>query len=1020
MSTPIRKRNRRIISCLNCRKRKRKCDRELPCLNCKRYNIASTCTYDLSVPAGVKKATSSSSAAPAMQHELVVMKDRLSQIEASIAVATLHRATVGPNDIPEDGSMDGSAGGTQTSLGNNEHGSVKDDVSLTSMMSGSLESLNQQLMAGNSQPLVPCSKSHKYLISHISPPSLVPDESDVINNREKDLSMQSVDRQPSSQFVTALPSGSPFIPNLPIQQNQSRFPSQNSGKQVQSCGLPALPSLIVHRSNDNHSVRNGLSSHSSATNIQRSLPSSSSNILSAQVGESSLSLGSRMVASINLVSQNMGNIFVGPYPLESAEEEMSFHSSPPKDYKEVLAPPRTLHFKSLLRFDPGIQFFWKYRPFLKPDSLIREKMIYISEEKIEHYTLEAKRIYAEGYIPRPEETNDAVKIKLAITKFACRVGLNFAPNIDYSVNLVTRIKLMLSGIEIMPYVNKFFKNLYTYFPVIEQEEFTRDLSRILGEELAPTTTCQNLRFEKRDDIATVAILLIMVRWVSISDIQFMYDSQSYLLVPTDESSRFGVLPIEFVDLAEDCVKELNVVRYFSIRILQCLLFIRTYRMHSPEEADGTSGSSTQVFNGIVINMAFSLGLNRDPSKVANYDLDPKMRYQQKKLWFHVSKLDLLDSMMYGSMISTSDETYDLVDVTNNDYSGSMKNFHIEKTVIELGMEFNQICRPLKKIVKLIIDLRNPVKLSLLLEEVTKLEVCMKHVLGDFSRYLDPNYFIQKLIKAWKFVVYVHCQMTLCYVYHVLFLHYERKGNYQLMLFYFNKYISMVIAEWAELTPEILAKAFDGTGWLLIAPVVQLLYQMLLLVCNTAMLRLSAGLYRMEVENIDDPVRKDALCDLRNIVEDTSMSKLKGLYSLRNRYSMAWKLSKVHFGVFHVLKNWNCLDRAVEDGFLRELEFGLVTSDIQNTTSLLTMYRTKPLLTVEGLVTALRNRPDKCLAESIQIDNMWIHMANFFHEPDAVPPMCQNDGSAGLGLEPTSYSIFPTDFEAFGNLLLFQI
>ncbi|KAG7192631.1 uncharacterized protein KQ657_001411 [Scheffersomyces spartinae] len=844
--------------------------------------------------------------------------------------------------------------------------------------------------------------SHKYLISHISPP--VP----VTKGSEQGMLMPTgSNNQVPPQFVDA----TPFIPR---NSNQNQHP-----KTQNILALPVLPVLNSPHTSDVQSLRGVGLSQSSTSSHHHSTATCSSNDLSPPDFQSRLG-----TSGIIKGNQPLGNIFIGPYPLESAHEEMSFHSSPRKDYKEVLPPPRTLHFKALLRFDPGIQFFWKYRPLLKPEAMIRKKMIYISEEKVEHYTLEAKRIYGDGYIPRPEEANEISKIKLAITKFAGRMGLNFAPNIDYSVNLVSRLKLMLSGIEVTPYVNKFFKNVYLYFPVIEQEDFTKDLSRILGQDLTPTTTCQNLKFEERDDVATIAILLIMIRWVSISEIELKYDTQSYLLVPTDESSRFGILPIEFVDLAEDCMKELNITRFRSIRILQSLLFIRAYRMHAPEEVDSTSGSSTQVFNGIIINMAFALGLNRDPSKVANYDPDPKVRYQQKKLWFYVNKLDLIDSMLYGSMLSTSDETFDLSEITVHELNASVQTFQSERIALDLDLEFNQISGPLKKIVKVIVDLKNPVRVSSLLEEATKLEICMKHILGEFSKYLDPNYFIQKLVKVWKFVIYLHCQMVLCYIYHILFLHYEQKRNYQIMLFYFNKYINIVVVEWAQLTPEILAKAFDGNGWLLIAPTLQLLYQMLLLICNTSILRLSAGLYRIKIENIQDPAKEEAIRQFLKVMEDTCMHKIRGLYSLRNRYSMAWKLSKVHFGVYNILKDLNYFDSLAPDipdvGYLPEIEFGLATSDIQNTVSRLSMLKNGPFLTVENLVSSLKDRADKCLAESIQIDNMWIHMANFYHDADAVPLTCQNDGSSGLGLESTSYSIFPTDFEPFGSMLLFQI
>lgn len=41
-----KKRLRKIISCLNCRRKKRKCDRNLPCSQCLKVSIGDTCSYD--------------------------------------------------------------------------------------------------------------------------------------------------------------------------------------------------------------------------------------------------------------------------------------------------------------------------------------------------------------------------------------------------------------------------------------------------------------------------------------------------------------------------------------------------------------------------------------------------------------------------------------------------------------------------------------------------------------------------------------------------------------------------------------------------------------------------------------------------------------------------------------------------------------------------------------------------------------------------------------------------------------
>ncbi|KAF1991251.1 hypothetical protein K402DRAFT_369206 [Aulographum hederae CBS 113979] len=50
-SAPPRRRRRNILSCLECRKRKQKCDRGHPCLQCVARGTDSTCSYDVRLPA---------------------------------------------------------------------------------------------------------------------------------------------------------------------------------------------------------------------------------------------------------------------------------------------------------------------------------------------------------------------------------------------------------------------------------------------------------------------------------------------------------------------------------------------------------------------------------------------------------------------------------------------------------------------------------------------------------------------------------------------------------------------------------------------------------------------------------------------------------------------------------------------------------------------------------------------------------------------------------------------------------
>jgi hypothetical protein len=70
METPVRKRRRPAVACIECRRRKVKCDRTLPCKSC--VHGASLCVYDGSVEAAARASmprTVSNSALADGQHD---------------------------------------------------------------------------------------------------------------------------------------------------------------------------------------------------------------------------------------------------------------------------------------------------------------------------------------------------------------------------------------------------------------------------------------------------------------------------------------------------------------------------------------------------------------------------------------------------------------------------------------------------------------------------------------------------------------------------------------------------------------------------------------------------------------------------------------------------------------------------------------------------------------------------------------------------------------------------------------
>lgn len=58
-------------------------------------------------------------------------------------------------------------------------------------------------------------------------------------------------------------------------------------------------------------------------------------------------------------------------------------------------------------------------------------------------------------------------------------------------------------------------------------------------------------------------------------------------------------------------------------------------MFAPEEFDGIDGGNSQLFNSMLIQMAYLLGLNRELGNFRNVFIDEKANNLGRKIWHYL-------------------------------------------------------------------------------------------------------------------------------------------------------------------------------------------------------------------------------------------------------------------------------------------------------------------------------------------------------------------------------------------------
>lgn len=235
-------------------------------------------------------------------------------------------------------------------------------------------------------------------------------------------------------------------------------------------------------------------------------------------------------------------------------------------------------------------------------------------------------------------------------------GRKVSPD-DFKANPVDMMKKYLPTKKVLwLFIERFFEVLYVYLPYVDEETFKEDVKRIMG---SADDKDQNITMNIRSgiDFALVGTVCIILRLVwntlpinnsnkilgkSINTKTYPEDQEALAILQKPENE----IPLELVECVKHCFSNLKLMRKSSLKIVQCALYMRFYFMYSPEDGDGADGGDSQIFLGMIIQMAISIGLHRDPKNFENFG-NERQRHLWRKIWFALVSLDVSQSVNLG-------------------------------------------------------------------------------------------------------------------------------------------------------------------------------------------------------------------------------------------------------------------------------------------------------------------------------------------------------------------------------------
>lgn len=276
-------------------------------------------------------------------------------------------------------------------------------------------------------------------------------------------------------------------------------------------------------------------------------------------------------------------------------------------------------------------------------------------------------------------------------------------------DLMQSIKLILPKRNVVwKLINHFFFVAYPFFPLVDESDFRRHLKEIIGEEDYTDTKVAGFKIRKRVDYAVIGLLLIFLRIAYLSLSSNIVDDgsndvQKSPLASEREYLLSNPIKIEAFTAAKNCFSQFDYYNCIDMKVLQLVLFIRIYYMYAPEEGDDYDGKVSRILNSTIIQMAYSMGLHRDPGHLPyNFNNIKLNNNLNRKIWHFIVCLDYNSSLLSGDPLSTKIIPSDTnIPDFSTDYE-STTNKKVENQIAEIMADTKVRLAMLKTVIDIVL------------------------------------------------------------------------------------------------------------------------------------------------------------------------------------------------------------------------------------------------------------------------------------------------------------------------------
>lgn len=593
---------------------------------------------------------------------------------------------------------------------------------------------------------------------------------------------------------------------------------------------------------------------------------------------------------------------VGVNPLNGTLEKISFFS----DYSSMSYDTDTgeemnhgpFSWHSIVRVDPALADVWSFILDIKPTKRVKVPSVYRKNTIGANAPLQLMEKIRQHSEQRFDPTN--AKLQLTIP-----LGLTFKDpyrNKTDASHDERLLAILPSKRVLWTHIDRFFHYIYPFYPFLDETHFRTSIERIFGLPEYLDLPVVSVNVEGRLDFAHIGVLCLVLRmsYLSLISNDVLENTDAKCSASDDKDRHLLLCPIgiEFVDFSRFCLNQSQISNRASLFVMQLVVYMRIYMEVAPEDPDGPGRDLHQVNNGVLLQLAYSIGLNREPDKMMDMLNNPRLNNVRRKLWMFVTSKDYNNLIKFGTPFTSldyfSDTNFPYLDSTN-------ANSDSDPVVMSSIQPLEKLRRVLKAVLKNVLIMNQDTLIAEFITNLNQLEVFIYETFGTMKDFhlafqkTDP----QSLAKVLQLQYYIQLQIFMVSCYFRLYLLYESQSVLHLSFFYLKKMFVILAVENLPYFSLMLEQPH---------PYYRYAYQFVMNPHIEYFMHKSVGFFAAIISRLGYQIVETNPSDysvshlkvlMRSLVRCTKLCLL-GIHKINHRYCYAWRIGTTFTYILRVL------------------------------------------------------------------------------------------------------------------------